>query len=490
MFRKNLNAKSQLTITLFVIISMALTTVSFAGNDCPRVIVTTDGEEDDRCSMVRFLLYTNEFDVEGIINSSSQFHWKGGTGWNTFHPATWIKDYIHRYSEVYENLLLHDSNYPTPEYLLSQWKVGNIDNAGEMTLRTDGAVHIANVLLDESDSRPVWLQAWGGCNTIARALKIIQEDHPDRMEEVAGKVRLYLIWEQDGTYQSYIRPNWERFNIPTIIADQFDCMAYIWHKVLPNPPKNYFEADFMAKIVKGNGPLLNAYELKGDAFHAEGDTPAFLHCIPNGLRSTESPSWGGWGGRFLNIRNNVWLDPKPDFSYTYPKGQLTITNSWSKQLENRTDSMGIQIRTNYFRPIWRWMDDVQNDFASRADWCIKPYASANHPPVVMLNHAANLKVKSGETVNLSALGTTDSDGDTLIYQWWQYEEADTYTGAIPIQNAANRDASFKVPNDAGPGNTIHIVCEVSDKGSPPLTRYQRVVITILPSNSTETGEDR
>ena len=40
----------------------------------PRVIVTTDGEIDDECSMVRFLLYANEFDVEGIITSSSQSH--------------------------------------------------------------------------------------------------------------------------------------------------------------------------------------------------------------------------------------------------------------------------------------------------------------------------------------------------------------------------------------------------------------------------------
>lgn len=187
--------------------------------------------------MVRFLLYANEFDVEGIVNSSSQFHWKGGTGWNAFHSVTWVKDYIDRYAEVYDNLLLHDPNYPTPAYLLNQRKAGNINGIGEMTTRTDGAVHIANVLPDESDSRPVWLQAWGGPNTIARVLKIIREDHPDRMKEVAGKIHLYLIWEQDGTYQSYIRPNWERFKIPTIIADRFDCMAYIWSKVLPNPPK-------------------------------------------------------------------------------------------------------------------------------------------------------------------------------------------------------------------------------------------------------------
>src|SRR5262245_45961252 len=43
----------------------------------PRVIVTTDGEIDDRDSMIRFLLYANEFDVEALIYNSSRFHWLG-----------------------------------------------------------------------------------------------------------------------------------------------------------------------------------------------------------------------------------------------------------------------------------------------------------------------------------------------------------------------------------------------------------------------------
>lgn len=42
-----------------------------------RVIVTSDGEIDDECSMVRFLLYANEWDIEGIVTSSSQYHWHG-----------------------------------------------------------------------------------------------------------------------------------------------------------------------------------------------------------------------------------------------------------------------------------------------------------------------------------------------------------------------------------------------------------------------------
>lgn len=46
-------------------------------NDRLRIIVTSDGEIDDQCSLVRFLLYSNEWDIEAIITSSSQYHWHG-----------------------------------------------------------------------------------------------------------------------------------------------------------------------------------------------------------------------------------------------------------------------------------------------------------------------------------------------------------------------------------------------------------------------------
>lgn len=93
-----------------------------------RVIVTTDGEIDDVASMIRFLLNSNEFDIEGIINSSSDFHWLGGKGWNHFNPPEWIEKCISDYAKVYPNLTLHDLNYPSPEYLISKWRIGNISS--------------------------------------------------------------------------------------------------------------------------------------------------------------------------------------------------------------------------------------------------------------------------------------------------------------------------------------------------------------------------
>ena len=79
----------------------------------PRVIVTTDGEIDDECSLVRFLLYCNEWDVEAIITSSSQYHWRG----HKWAGDDWMDTVMGAYAQVYPNLVKHDARYPSPEFL-------------------------------------------------------------------------------------------------------------------------------------------------------------------------------------------------------------------------------------------------------------------------------------------------------------------------------------------------------------------------------------
>ena len=474
-----------LRLSVFLLLLSGFIVPTFAASlpptyERPRVIVTTDGEADDRCSMIRFLLTSNEFEVEAIINSSSQFHWVGGQGWHAFHPVEWVKEQIDLYAQVYPNLTLHDKNYPSPDYLLSKWKIGNIKAAGESDERTQGAEFIAQILLDETDSRPVWIQAWGGTNTIAKALKIIQSEHPEKMQTVANKMRLFLIWEQDQTYQEYIRPHWEHLNVLTIISDQFDSMAYIWPKVLPAEIKPYFEAPWMqTHILQNHGPLAAAYEALNGAFHAEGDTPAFLHTIPTGLANLENPNWGGWGGRYVHVRHNVWMDPPPADNWKHPDGRRTIDNSWAKKFENVTDPDMVKLRTQYFKPIWRWLDTVQNDFAARADWSVKPYAEANHHPVIKLsNTQLNIQAKAGQVISLDASQSYDPDGDKLSYKWWFYAEASDYQGSeiAPINQAI---ANFTVPRDAKNGDEIHLICEVADSGKPKLVKYQRIIVNVI-----------
>ena len=485
---RELTIKPKLYYLLVILCTISISCFSqenkTINNNKPRVIVTSDGEIDDECSMIRFLLYTNEFDVEGIVTSSSQYHWQG----HKWAGDDWIDPYLDAYSEVYPNLILHDKEYPSPEYLKSITLLGNVAAEGEMDSITAGSQHIVKVLLDESDDQPIWLQAWGGTNTIARALKTIEEEYPDKMEYAAKKMRFFFIWEQDSTYQSYIRQYWGKYNILTIISDQFDAIAYRWKGCQPKEMWPYYLAPWMKEnILENHGVLCSLYKAHKEGekgyedgdFRSEGDSPSFMHQINTGLRNMESPDWGGWAGRYVLIRENTWLDPVTVEGYEYPEGRWYTRSAWGR-LSSRKGATVFNNETHkeYFKPIWRWSDVFQNDFAARADWCVKSYKDANHQPIVKLNHKLDLSAKPGSSIKLSAAGTYDPDGDELIYSWWQYEEADSYEGSIKILNADKQNSSFKVPADAKKGDTIHIVCEVTDKGSPQLTRYQRVILTI------------
>ena len=103
------NEKNILALSLPLIILLCGTPFkAVAQDDRTRVIVTSDGEIDDECSLVRFLLYSNEWDIEGIITSSSQYHWHG----HKWAGDDWMEPTLNAYAEVYPNLLKHDRRYP------------------------------------------------------------------------------------------------------------------------------------------------------------------------------------------------------------------------------------------------------------------------------------------------------------------------------------------------------------------------------------------
>jgi hypothetical protein len=460
-----------------------LTTLSanvFAQNskDKTRVIVLSDAERDDQCSFVRFLLYANEWDVEAIITTSSQYHWHGHS-WN---GDDWHVNYVNGYEKVQPNLAKHDSRYPTAKYIRDRIFLGNCDAEGEMTKVTPGSSQIVKVLLDETDNRPIWFQAWGGMNTLARALKTIEEQHPEKMAYVASKMRFYFIWEQDNTYQSYILPKWGKYNILTIISDQFIAIFYHWAEYLPAAQQAYLKSSFMLPNIKQNkGALCAAYNLSSsNDFDSEGDSPAYMHVIPTGLRNLENPDWGGWGGRFVKVRNNTWLDPVLEANYKYPSGRWYTSTAWGR-VQLRKGIVNDAALTEYLKPQWLWIEALQNDFAARADWCVKPYASANHQPVSKVNGALDRTAAPGQTVSLDASTSTDPDGNTLSYKWWQYEDADNATSKLTITNNTKDKASFVVPNELG--KQLHVILEVTDNGIPALKSYQRVIVTISSTTS-------
>ncbi len=409
----------------------------------PRIIATTDGEIDDRCSMVRFLLYANEWDIEGIIYCSSKFHWVG----HNWDGTEWIQKDIADYGAFYDKLKTHASDFPAPRDLLDKVFVGNIRDVGAMDRDTPGSDRIVEVLLD-SRPGPVYLQAWGGTNTIARALWKIQHEHPNRMKEVSRKAILFIILDQDKTFREYIQPNWP--NLLTLGSfSQFATIAYRWDRKIPEELHKYFDRAWMEKnILRDHGPLCARYEAHPQkGFRSEGDSPAFMHQIDVGLRSLEHPGYGGWGGRFTREKpgSAVWKGARDG-------GDLG-------------------------KPIWRFAEAFQNDWAARADWCVRDYEHANHPPRARVNGPLNRTALASERVELNARLSSDPDGDRLTFEWWQYTDADTCEMIVDISTAQNGAiAEFKAPDE--PGKTVHMILEVTDSGDPPLTRYQRVIVTI------------
>ncbi len=263
------------------------------------------------------------------------------------------------------------------------------------------------------------------------------------------------------------------------------------NEVVPGIDNTTISNSWLAKHIQEiHSPLGAVYP--DVAYGMEGDTPSWLGLIPNGLNDPEHPNRGGWGGRYELYT--------PDITKLAPDG--TVNGGVPARPEprpiwtNASDSYTPEVASQYGRPVkpgdhtftgswvtlWRWRDDFQNDFAARMAWTVKPYAEANHPPVPALGMPDKFTVTSGATILLSATGSSDPDGDSLSYLWFAYPEAGTYQGP-PIQfSAENRcNVSVTAPSVDKP-QTIAFILKVTDKGSPPLTRYKRVTVTVVPSS--------
>ena len=197
-----------------------------------RTIITQDAEVDDQNSLRHFLLYANEVELQGIVQSSSKFHWIGVPGASKdnvkrsefefegevtgpydqpyrWPGPKWMWDEIDDYEKDYPNLAKHAEGYPTPDYLRSITKIGNIGYEGEMEAPTEGSELIREKILDD-DPRTLYVQVWGGTNTLARALLDIQTEYEgsegwaELHEKITKKVVITACGEQDPTYRSYI----------------------------------------------------------------------------------------------------------------------------------------------------------------------------------------------------------------------------------------------------------------------------------------------
>src|SRR5574344_96273 len=430
-----------------------------------RTIITTDGEIDDQCSLVRYMVYANMFELDGLVSSASKFHYQMKEG-EKFYGRESNQRWIDAYAKVYDNLCKHADGFPTPEYLTSINVEGNIYVPGEMMADTPGSLLIKKCIMDDREDL-LFLQVWGGTDTIAAALRSIEDAYKNKPQwrdvynKVCKKIQIWIDLDQDNTVNDYILPHWPGVKI-IMSYSQFGAFAYGWRHLVPEGLHKYLKGEFMGRYIANKSNALSQIyynnltdpsiplspKEKNLDFLSEGDTPNYFYILDNGLRSWEDPSWGGWAGRFVPSRRyrNLWVD-------AYDDGDL-------------------------YKPLWRWIEPEQTEFAARLQWCTASFAEANHEPSVEVEEGENIKAERGGVVTLTAK-THDPDGNKVSVSFWQYSDADSYAGQVALRGARKGDkVTFTVPADARHGDTIHIIVAAKDDAALPITRYRRVVVTV------------
>ena len=434
-----------------------------AAADRPRLVVLTDigGDPDDRQSLIRLLVHANEFDIDGLIASAAGV--PGELKADVVKPEL-IREIVEAYGKVRPNLVQHHPDFPEAKALLDRVKAGN-PKRGTASLGdfhdTAGSEWIISVV-DRDDPRPVNVVIWGGSTELAQALWRVRKDRtPEQVKAFVGKLRVYSIGHQDNTGPWINKEFPDLFFVLSKAPEGKDKREGAYRGMYLGGDESRTSRKWVDEHVRtDHGPLGALYPTSTwtapnpHGTLKEGDTPSWFYFLPVGLGDPAHPEWGSWGGRFRHAAGGHYEDAR--------------------------DTVGNQ--THPRATVWRWRPAYQNEFAARMDWCVKPPKGANHPPVAALNgdgsgKAVRLEAKAGDRVKWSAAGSSDPDGDKLTYRWWVYREAGTYPGDVTIDKADTAEATLAVPADAA-GKVIHVVLEVTDSGTPPLTRYQRVVVAV------------
>lgn len=258
--------------------------ILFAAETRPRVLVSTDiggTDPDDFQSLVHFLVYADQFDIEGLVSSPY------GPG-----RKQHILEVIDVYARDYANLKTHSARYPAPDDLRVMTKEGALDGNGPAGFGapTEGSAWIVRCAR-RADPRPLWVLAWGGIEDVAQAL----HDAPD----ILPKLRVYFIGGPNKMW-SVDAYNYLEQHHPRLWLIEANSTYRGWF-VGGNQTGEWGNTPFVATHLAGRGALGSYFATHLRGTIKMGDTPSvgyLLRGVP------DDPTQPGWGGRFVRLWEN------------------------------------------------------------------------------------------------------------------------------------------------------------------------------------------
>ena len=469
----------------------------------PRVLITTDLECDDMNGLILSLMYADQYDLAGIVWTAGMYHFQGDGGLHTlgeitpnfrcnaqhcehrvktaadlteYRPVdpTWLPRILDCYEADYQLMSKNNPNYPTPEYIRSITKVGNIEFEGDYRFETEGSNFIVDVILDD-DPRPVTIQHWGGINTTVRALYTIYERYHGTPEwesilkKVTDKVRIGGSGEDNCRADSKIDEMFPGLQNGGYGFGFFSYGSFFSSSDSPRRAAEELQQPYM------HAPWnLEAYKLD------HGKLPEQIWLMAEGRAIYGEPiiynyglidymDWGksaelGWGPESLKGRARADYEP-----YSWAFCQFGCAGFIDIGLRSDVNNRG---NNHYTIVMWE-------ELAARADWAVCEPADCNHAPIVTAE-ALDFTAAPGETVSLSA-SAKDPDGDKLSAQWYVPAASCTYkqgkAEGLEV-TASGWNATFVVPADAASGDKLVVNLEVRDEAGRPMTRFAQYVITV------------
>jgi len=443
-----------------ILLILFLFSVAISFGQPPRLLITTDigGDPDDQQSLVRLMVYSNEFEIEGIVASASGT--PGELKEAVVRPDL-AEEIIRGYQAVYPNLLKHDSKFPNPEYLFTVVKKGNPkrgwENVGEGH-DTEGSEWIIKQV-DKKDNRPLYICIFGGQTDLAQALwKVKSTRSAKEYNRFLAKIRVYDINDQDKIFGQMFAEYKLPFYILAKAPEGVDKREGAYRGVYLGGDESLTSMEWLKEnVLENHGTLGKLYPTKTwtapnpHGVMKEGDTPSWFFFLENGLNVAAHPDLGGWGGRFLKNDEGIYRD---------------ATDTFNGKTEARAT-------------VYRWREDFQHDWAARMDWCVGDYKDCNHAPVAMVNgskdrNPLSIKVKNGKTIILDASDSFDPDNDELSFEWLFYPEI-SETDKTAILKTEEKKAFIQLKT-SNTNESLSLLLRVTDNGNPRLVSYKRILI--------------